>query len=181
MKLKGSLTVEASLIVPITLFVLITMLFISIYMHELTCLQAVAHRVSTSVQELLDQKGKEETQQILKNEIERLAKRDLLLQKGTLNVVCQITEGILSNRLEVRIQKEFITPFKAIDQLMNSSSSSYIKINVYSNTKFISPTRFIRGVDFIDDISSEITITNEMKEKYTDMIEQLETIIDKWV
>lgn len=181
MKLKGSFTVEASFVFPLILFVLITLLFIALYMHEITCLQAIAHRVSACAQVVLEDTNKENCQQVISEEVERLAKRDLILKQGRVKVVCQITQGLVSSHLDLNIQKEFMTPFKAVNQLMNSSRKSSLQMEVRSSTQLIDPTHIIRGIDFIDDVSSEITVTKKLKEKYSDIIDQLETIIDDWV
>ncbi len=181
MKIKGSFTIEASIIFPLVLLVLVTMITIGLYLHEMTVLQGIANAVSDHSGEILKVTDEKQWEERMKEEVYQLAQNAFLLQPSTLNVTCEVTQGLISYHLELRIKKNFKTPFRSITQLMNGSNNSFLTMEVCAKSKHTDPTRFIRGIDFLDDVSSEITLTKDLKDKYREMMDGLESMIDEWV
>lgn len=185
MRLKGSFTIEASMIFPIVLLALVAFLFIGIYVHEVTSLQAIANKLSSETSELTYKYSEEELiKKVIEEVIEEVNKltiRDLMLQQGEVTVDCKISKQLLSSQIELTITKTFMTPIKRLNQFMKDTSISKIQMQVHSTCKFNEPTRFIRAIDFMDDVTSEVTVTNDLKENYRDMMNQIKEIIDKWV
>ncbi|MBC7960211.1 MAG: hypothetical protein H7X94_10120, partial [Vallitaleaceae bacterium] len=160
MRLKASYTIEASLIFPVMVLVLVAILFIAIYVHEVTCLQAIANKVVFTAE---GQNYELESEQILIDCVEALVQRELIIKEGQLLTEVQISKGFLSNKVEIRITKDFITPFQLLNEYMNHSRLKTIQIKVEASADTFRPANCIRTVDFVDDVSSQIKVTNALK------------------
>lgn len=96
-KLKGSQTIEAALVFPVTLFAVISAMYFVFYIHDMTALDTCARY--SSICGVYEDKS---AQDIAKTNIQKI-------QLLTINTTSVWTEGIVKNK--VRYMGNFTIPF----------------------------------------------------------------------
>lgn len=186
-KIRGSYIVEASLIFPFICLVLVSILIISIYLHDVVVLKSVAH-IAVSKTDIFNNDissenyyYEESSKQQVINYITSKALQELIMKQGDFNVNYQINTTLISSQVKVDIVKDFILPFKFISKFFDGRNSFVIKIHVSSFSNRYNSPNIVRGIDFIDDMTDEINVTNEIKEKYENQINKLQNTINQWI
>ncbi|PKM51279.1 MAG: hypothetical protein CVV02_07940 [Firmicutes bacterium HGW-Firmicutes-7] len=197
MEVKGSFTVEASLIFPVISFVLIAIIYIAIYSHEKVCLQSIANGAEDEVQSFLEdtlydlrlERGLYEDlnyeggiEEHIKTYVNNTVEKTLIItNKESLNIETNITPHMGYKKIDITISKDFLTPFSFIKDLMKGKDISIIKIEVHSSSKLYQPTNTIRMIDILDDLTNDIAATKELKKKYEEILIKIEESIKQWI
>lgn len=197
MNVNGSFTVEASLIFPVISFVLITILYIAVYAHEMTCLQSIVNGAQNEVQCLYEdaqynvrlERGlyidlnyeNSIKQHITAYVMDRSEKALIMTNKERLRVDVDITPYFVYKKIDITISKNFPTPFRYVKELMVGKNINLIKVKAHSHSKLLVPADTIRMVDVMDDLTNNITATKTLKERYEEILTKIEGSINEWI
>jgi len=189
LKYRGSISIEASLIFPLVLFVLMITIYIMIYAHEMTCLKGIANRAVLEIQKHYENTNysdriqralyfDEFSEDMIREQMTKVIKKDakeqlLIKDKDNIQVEIKKQNYLIYERYELTIRKEIRGPIKSLGKWMN--------IVQKSSTKYFQPTQCIRDMDFIDDLTSEIEVIKPIKNKYYDILEKIEITINEWI
>lgn len=189
MKVKGSFTIEASLIFPMTSFILIIVLFICIYMHDKACLQNIANLAILEIKNIYEDSdyytrlnqglyiqpsNSEKINKIATEFIYNKANDNLILKNSkNINVNISILPSGFSNKVKIYIFNNYKLPF--------NFGLSIIKLEIYSEGQLLFPGSFINGIDVLNDISDNIAAIKSFKDKYHEILENIEEIIYSWI
>lgn len=197
MNKTGSFTIEASFVFPLVFFALVTLLYIMIFAHEMTCLQSLANGAALEIQKYYEEtdytsrierglyfNGEEHValEQRITAYVKNRAEHVLLIKdKHQLSIEVDFQAYVIAQKIKITIGKSFMTPFNWVGQWMNGSNTPLIMLKSYAYTKNIQPTGFVRGVDFIDDLSSEINAIKPIKDKYDGLLDKIEATLNQWI
>lgn len=187
-KIKGSISVEASLVFPIILFILMLILYIMFYIYEMVCLQSILNDALNEFQmyyEDIDYKRRIEDgiycERIDKDEIanqiaQRIkinAKQQMIIKEDNeLHVEVNINKYLICQKIELKVSKEIEIPILR---------RKYIPLKVKGHSEFYQSTDCIRGIDLIDDLSSELEGLRPIRQKYDDILYKIEDTINSWI
>lgn len=196
MEKRGNITIEASLIFPFVLLVLASSLYIIIYAHEMTCLKSLANCATLEVQKYyentdyvarienglyMDCNFDEAILQQITSYINEEAKKQLIVKDiDALNVEVNIKNYMVYQSVEVEISKGISIP-RGIREWINGYKGSLLPIKAVARTRYLQPTKCVRGVDFIDDLSSEVYAIKPLKDRYNEILEKIEATIHEWI
>lgn len=194
-KWRGSLTVEASLIFPIVFFAIVSLLYMSIYLHDSTVLKAITNEAAERFQLAYANRVDIQSGHVLTPK-ERLSKglywrwakqggyeddvsafimkeaqRRLLLKDDQLHMTTDIKNYILKQHLTIEVRKKFSTPLDPVNQLLGISTG--INMVVQSKTSMRDPAEVIRNMDYLDDLSDYLGPVKAAKEKYREKVKDI--------
>lgn len=185
----GSITIEASLVFPFILLILIITIYIIIYIHDMSCLQSIANGAMLEIQKYHEdtnytdriEKGiytdghSEETiiKQVINFINQTAAERLLIKDIDNLKIDIKMQNYLVYKKIEIYISREIGIPY--------ISKGCLTPMKVVSKTKYLQPTHCIRGLDFVDDITSEIEVIKPIKNKYDSILEEIEITIHEWI
>lgn len=194
---RGSITIEASLIFPFILLILMITIYIIIYAHEMACLQSLANSAVLEIQKYyqdsnysdriernlyFDGLSEEAISEHVINLVNQGAKEQLLIKdRESLQVEIKKQSYLIYQKFELSIKKDVSIPIKRLDNWINISCNSSIPMKAVVKTKYFQPTECIRGMDFVDDLTSEIEVVKPIKSKYNSILEKIENTINEWI
>ncbi len=181
---RGSITVEASIIVPVIILSIITVIYLGFILYQRALLQSVADRAvqngaaswenlssdiatgKTGMDRLPDEglywRLFEYKKQNKLAEIKKYA-RDLLagfnfLSPGSSDVTVEIKDYVVYKRLKVTVENSYLLPLAGVVRLFGSDGRLGIRAVSYAVVD--DPAEFIRNTDLI------INIEGELENKY---------------
>ncbi|TCT11646.1 TadE-like protein [Natranaerovirga pectinivora] len=195
-KLEGSFTIEAAFIMPIIIITIITLIYMTFYLHDMTYLQSVANNTAMKGAQSLKYIDVDmNTMNInyeninnrfiywrntnlnhrrgdLKSHFNNQIKNKLFqVQAKDITVYTEIESKGLNKYLKVDAIAEFRTPFNFISQILNGGKTIHIQVS----SKAILPDQqeFIRTVNLIEYVLNNYTIFDGLVEKYNDVLSQI--------
>ncbi|PKM94585.1 MAG: hypothetical protein CVU84_11005 [Firmicutes bacterium HGW-Firmicutes-1] len=191
MSVNGSFTVEASMIFPIISLILIVVLSIAIYTHEMACMQSIANGAQNEVQCFcesteyedrlerglyIDANFEDRLVQHINSYVKDRAEKTLIMtNKERLAIEVEVTPFMVYKKIDLSISKGFTTPFRFNYMI------GLLKIDVHSSSKLLQPANTIRMVDVMDDLTNDITATKALKERYEEILNKIEESINEWI
>lgn len=187
-KLLGSFTVEATFIVPMTIFIILALLFAAIYLYDMAVIQSQTDRVTFQASTIKRQpcdvitgeidyyaiKDKgilysfsegEETEQLY---IETESKRQMNEKKLFMQILS--TQALLEQKeSKLQIQTESNYHYMPVLQLFNPEL-----VTKESCTENYTPTEFVRAANVAINTASEIKGADKIKELFRNIMEVLE-------
>ncbi|GMQ58497.1 hypothetical protein AN1V17_28920 [Vallitalea sediminicola] len=188
-KLKGSLTVEASLVFPIVFFAVLCLIYIGIYLHDVTCMKAIVNETANRYELAYSNKIDFDTGKALSNDgrlnrglywrltddnslgqnvkkyITNQIERHLILKDDNINIHTKVTNTILKKKITITVNKDFNTPINLINKIL-SINERQLTMCVSSKVVIKDQAELIRNVDLLDDISDYIPSISKAKNKY---------------
>ncbi len=178
---KGSFTVEAALIIPVVSFVIITLLYIIIFLHDRTCLQAIVNQaVNKTALECIHQVTINGHQPVpyhtKKNKglywrlrgkyyyneadisiyIYKEIKKQLVMKElRDISITCKLKRSLLGSYVHLTVVKDAKTALKPINQLMKSPNFP-LKLCVDSKAYIHEPTEVIRNAHLLTQLLDEL-------------------------
>lgn len=192
-ELKASTTVEFSLLFIIIIFIFLFIVYTGIYLHDKSCLQGIVNGAVTVARNIENREvnyvkrieGGLYTSKFTKNEIETTIYQYIQKEVGEklfekdehVEIKVKWNSKMFYNQLEVEVSKKATTPewligafFEKINGVRNKN------ITIYICERITSRENMVRTVDFLDDVTSEIIVTKEVKDRYLKVIDD----INKW-
>lgn len=173
MKLSGSFTIEASLLLPFVILILIGIVETTIYFHDSIVLQTVADDALGQLHAMneggcFSSDNEEET--VIREFIRTKLDGALLgVKENTVSLTFEKTNYLYYQRLYLQLKAPFWRPMGiSIDDLT---------ISVEAKTDQYNPIEVVRLVDFIDDASSRISYMKEIKDYYYLWLEKMKVML----
>ena len=193
---KGSITVEASIVVPIVILSIVAFIFIGLLLYQRALLQSTADEASCagaaswcaseSVGEIAlywriyDTNTDEKIGNIEKYAQERLKNKNILKAQIT-NIHAKITDYKIYRKLEVTLENKYKIPVAGFLRIFGFNN--YFTIRVNSCAVIDEPAEFIRNVDFVIDVEKELEEKHpeikDFAQKTRDTISEIKSKIDK--
>ena len=199
----GSFTVEASLIMPLIIFIIITLIYFAFYLHDQACLQAIANQVAEKgTESLLYNEVDIDEGSIVYNSINERAiywrftdncnsktnniisygeseSKDRFFNVRSKDVVMDlaVNSNLLNKCVQVNMQAPFKTPLKFVNELLNNGKSLNIKVSSKANMN--DSVEFIRNIDLINQKGDEIECIKNVKSKYDEAINKVKDYMMK--
>jgi hypothetical protein len=198
---QGSFTIEASFIMPLVIFVIITLVYIGFYLHDMTYLQGLANegalkgakaltyperdleigRIEYSSMldrflywRFMNHHNTEYLESYIKNQI---GQNVFQVNTQKTHVETEVEKNLLHTYVKVSIRAPFETPFRFVPMLMNRGEGLYIQ--VHSKAQMPDASEFIRNIQLMDQMAEEITILQKPKQKYEEIMLELENMLKK--
>jgi hypothetical protein len=198
MKIKGSFTIEASIIFPIVFLTIAGILYFGIYMHDKTFLQSVANeaalefeysiyrstdysqRLANGLYVYSPDDGK--IASILNDYVITRTENKLLFGHGNSDLeINHNFEGVLFNKkVIITIEKPFNTGIPFVNKVL-FGSGDINQISVMATSKLNNREEIVRTVDFVDDITSELTGVKDLKSAYDEKVEAITNAIISFI
>lgn len=175
--ISGSFTLEAALILPIVLFALLAAVEFGIKIHDRTYLALISEEVLYHVENTHDQINIDDTG--TGSVITKLA------YPGLIRKPIQITsEKISSNRI-----LNSGTGWEVTADYKDQDFSAFSLLGIHHETditervslKHTDATRFVRLVDFADDVTNEVRVLQPAKATYAETIGKIEKWLEEWL
>ncbi|GAA4654754.1 hypothetical protein GCM10023142_18920 [Anaerocolumna aminovalerica] len=183
---KGSYTVEAALILPIILFIIIGLLYLGFYLHDKVKIQSVINDASTRGRELIQYEADLETGLI---DYDYYQNRSLLYPyftdftekeyKINAYLVKQLNRGLFIakvdsvtvsasfNRIHVLVNGHMDIPFREVKQFFTNNGLTFSS----ENTMEIHNTvEFIRTFDVFSGVAEKVKFIDEILQKLQKLI-----------
>lgn len=151
--MRGSATIEASLVVPICIGVIVFIILAGFYMHDRTIIQGTLGEVS-SIAEIKNRIGEKINDADIKEYFNDRIKGKVLYTKS-INV-----KSIISEK-EIIINGEFDVLFGKIPLLSQILKSKTVKTNIKSQRGITSPEDNIRNTNAIKEGVADISVEEE--------------------
>lgn len=195
-KFKGSLTVEASLVFPIVLFVVISLLYIGIYLHDVTCMKAIVNEATQRYELAYSNKIDINTGEVLSNNdrlnkglywrllthnncdkyikdfIRNKIKDNLIMKDDNIIINTKIIHNNIIKSVNIHVKKDFTTFIAPINSLL-SLNGKILTMAVSSKAIVKDQAELIRNIDMLDNISDGIPALRNSKEKYEKKISDI--------
>lgn len=180
---KGSITVEAAIVYPIVLLVLVTIIFFMIGLYRQVSILSV---VNLSVEEAIEIAKTEnaslyggltadEIKECLKN---KGARDDSLLILGNYldDADVRLDKNMFYKKINVSIYKTYPTGISFVDSMLGDEENGF---TIYAESESImrDPAEFIRNVDMISDFASRIPVVANLQGKYRNNLESINSKI----
>lgn len=144
-KLKGSCTIEASILFPLIMTVTVMMIYMAFFIHDRCVLNAAAYQAALRGSRVRTEEGKVMS-------VTSAAARELT--GGILLAATDVSPDIVITGEEIEVSYEGIMKIPAAALLFRISGSDGIHIKVRSTAKRKDPVRFIRECRFIENMAS---------------------------
>ena len=177
---RGSITVEASIIVPITILSIVALIYIGIVFYQQAQIRSAADMaveagadvwsdaladMGTGRAEMLDSAGGSLYWRLVDNEsdekLERITRytekaleKGKLLNAATTKVSVNIRDYIVYKKLEVSVENTYELPLGSLLKIFGASGRFSIKVK--SESVIDEPVELIRNVDFAIDLEKEL-------------------------
>lgn len=178
-KIKASFTIEAVFVMPILLFTIVSIIYLSFYLHDYCRLQGVTdhvlHKATLNLKHEADIKtGRVNYDEINKGIFSKSLEgsdnkeRDIetylgqLLSKGFL--ASRVTDVQVSIRLQqvfIKVEGKFVSPIKGVQGIISSGKPMAIKVKATHHN----PSDTVRMSEIILDTGSKIKGFDELKDK----------------
>lgn len=185
--IKGSFTVEAALVFPIILFVIISLIYIGFYMHDKVYIKAVIDQAAMKEGMFVKHEsefsnGKIAFEEINKRNIFDSLFGDLSSQKNVLEsyldiklsrgmfigVIKEIETEVTHSVIEIRVNVDMDIPFSLVREYFTGKSTD---ISVSSKVPIHNPAEYARLIEVVYDTSSNVKGFDQIKEKLREFIE----------
>ncbi len=208
-KIKGSFTVEASIIVPIMILSIAAVIYTGLLLYQRTIIQSAAEsaaadgaaawssgmgRIGTGkvsgnsfdkikLYRRIYDRDKEQRLEIIRSHAEALAVRGELLKPVETVIQAQITDYAVCRKLEVTITKSYILPLGGFLKIFGGSKE--IVISVKASSMLDEPVELIRNTDFVLDLERQLEENNpdikNMGDKTRNAMNNLKTRLEKFL
>lgn len=136
MNTKGSYTVEAALLMPFILGVIVALIYLGFFLHDRTVLEETVYMAALKAS-FYESKGDSYMEELMKNECENVIANKLLIAGN-----CKVTVEADSNDLMVKITGNMTYPgFRVLKSIGISGS---ISIQETEELKLVKPEQIIR-------------------------------------
>lgn len=184
-RVKGNYTVEAALLFPLVIFVIIGIIYLGFYLHDLGKVQAIVDEsqirskglvrsevnINTGILSYsnyldrtifypIDNNLKAKENQI-KNYIKTKSKKQLFISKISI-----INVELTPSKSNIRVNLDFTFPFSSIETLFIGSENMVIE----STEKIHDPMSFIRGYDVASSAGKKIDVVNQVVSQLQELI-----------
>lgn len=185
----ASFTVEASLVFSIILLILMCVINGSIYLHDRVSLQSIANQSINHLALVLNKGAHYDLRRVeglyiedinsvavsndMQNYIVDLAKNKLIGGSiDALEIVCDIENKVIYKKVNLTIE---------LDTQYMLMLGIPINFKVSTSSRIYNAEKFVRAIDFIDDTSSEVLVVKQVKDRYHDLLNKIEVIINEWI
>lgn len=199
---KGSITVEAALIVPIVIIALMTVLYIVLLIFQTCIMQITADNTAERAAAVYFSCGSYVDGSISKAEISDLGlyrrwSLNPIMQQGDLksyalrqlqansilkskNPYLDIYQrgSIISRRLEVVLSADYENPLGSLTALWGLDRK--IKLRVMAQAVVDDPAEFIRNTDFIMEAASKVPVISQFEEKWQEIINRIIEYVNRF-
>jgi len=176
---KGSITVEAAIIYPIVILVLVTLVFFMIGLYRQVSILSVVNLSVEETAELTNGKDTPLYGMLTSDEI-----KDSLMNKGEEDTPLLLFGGYLDEalvrrknnlffqKINVSVYKSYPVGVSFIDALLGEDGKGF---TIYAESEAIirDPTEFIRNVDMVSDFASRIPSIYQLKTGYRQKLENI--------
>lgn len=193
MKAKGSITIEASFILPILLLAVLTVIFLGVYMHDMSCMQSVANHAALHASSIIqkdthyelrleqglyfnhfnEQKFNDKMNAFIIEQLEPMLINQI---HNRLDIDCIIENKIVYKKVHITITYPFKTPFDRINNIFFPKSKNKV-MQAQAHAQLYDPTEVINTYEAIDDISSDIVFIQPIKKAYQEIIDKIITTL----
>lgn len=194
--LKASLTVEASMILPMVFFTIISVIYMSIYLHDVTIMRAITHealdryqlaysnKIDMATGEVLSPAARLDRglywrfgsdgsmKELVQAYIQEEGDKRMLTSDGTIDVQTVLHHYILKQNITIEVRKSFGTPLGPVNKLLGISGVDTDMV-VISRIGVKDPTEVIRNMDYLDDLSDHLSPIKEAKKAYREKIKDI--------
>lgn len=208
-KIKGSFTVEASIIVPIMILSIAAVIYMGLLLYQRTIIQSAAEtaagdgaaawpsgvggigtgKVSGSsfdkvkLYRRIYDSDKEKRLELIRNHAAALSVRGELLNPVETVIQAEIKDYAVCRKLVVSITKSYVLPVGGILRIFGGSGK--IIINVKAASMLDEPVELIRTTDFILDLEKQLEENNpgikNLGEKTRDTMNDLKAKMEKFL
>ena len=183
---NGNYTVEAALIFPLVIFIIVGLIYLAFYLHDLGKVQAILYEGQIRAKGLInnetdindkilsydnyidrtcfypiDNKFRKKEDEI-KKYIEKKSKNTLIIS-NVRNI--NVKANAFSVSLEAEVDFEF--PFKIVQEFFKGNENTVVKSNEYIH----SPTSLIRGYEVASSVGRKVDIIKIVNEKQKKLFE----------
>lgn len=198
---KGSITVEAAMIIPIVIIAVMIVLYITLIIFQICAMQLIANNVSERAAAVCTNSYSDfETGKVAKSDLEklRLYRRlglsdsfdedklkavsiNMLHKAGILTIKdasidIKHQNTILSQRVIVEISASYSNPLGGLSGIWGLGRR--LQLRVKSQAVVDDPAEFIRNSDFILETASSIPILSEFEGKWNEIITKIVEYVD---
>lgn len=195
-RLRGSLTVEAALIFPIVIFAVMCIIYIGIYLHDVTSLEVIVNETSDRYQLAYAKKIDFDTGKALSDEsrldkglywrltynkslnnnaqsyIKNQVKKRLIMNNEEIKTNIKLDNYILKKYITITVDKDFDLPVILINNLLKLRDAN-LHMCVDSRVFINDPCELIRNVNLIDDMTDYVPAINKIKDKYEEKVNDI--------
>lgn len=182
---KGSYTIEASLIFPLVLYIIISLIYLGFYLHDIGKVQAIvdecqfrskgyiakevdlttgsisySNYMGRSIFYPIDNNFKSKEGQI-KNYINTKSKDKLFISS-----ISNIEAKVSPYSIKLKVVLNFKFPFKSLETFFRGSEKSIIE----SREKLHNPTDFLRGFQVSYDLIEKVDVINKVTSKLNEIV-----------
>ncbi len=187
-RVRGSYTIEAALIFPLVLFIIISLIYLGFYLHDCGKVQAILDECQVKGKGLvtrevdlysnlqsysnyldrgilypIDNNFKYKESQI-SNYIYKTT-RDKLFISNVSNVEAQVS----LYKIELKVGLNFKFPFAILETFFAGSKETIIQ----TSGRIHNPTNFIRGFQVSHDLVKKVDLVNEVTNKLKKIVEKI--------
>ncbi len=175
--ISGSFTLESALILPIVLFALLACVEFAIQIHDRTYLVLISEEVLYHVANTHDQINIEETGTGAL--ITKLANPGLIRKPIQITAEKVASNRILSSETGWEVTADYKDQDFSVFSLLGIRHETDITERV--SLKYTDATRFVRLVDFADDVTNEVRVLQPAKATYVETIGKIEKWLEEWL
>jgi hypothetical protein len=188
--IRGSTTVEAAIIYPLVIMVLLALVFFIVGLYRqvdiLTVVNLAAEEGALQIQSgisagasskvpLYTLPSANELKESLKKQ--GLADTPLLTKGGYLNDSSVVLENkFFYKKIIVSVEKSYATGVSFIDSILGSAEDGFT-VYVKNESVVLDPAEFIRNVDMAADMTDKIPGMSGFKQKYNGLLEKIKNNI----
>ena len=207
-KIKGSFTVEASIIIPVMILSIAAVIYMGMLLYQRTIIQSAAETAAgdgaaawpsgvgdvgtgkmtgdgfdqVKLYRRIIDNDKEKRLELIKSHAEALSVRGELLKPVDTVVVADIKDYAVCRKLEVGITKSYVLPLGTFLKIFGGSGK--IVISIKAASMLDEPVELIRTTDFILDLEKELEKKNpdvkNLGEKTRDTMNGIKTKLDEF-
>ena len=182
--MKGSLTIELSFVMTVILIALMTMFSIGLLLHDMSCVSSILNEAALNGlvwlrEELKNSQGiyiKDAQEELYQGLIEEyiymeLERKVILLKAEAIELQIMINRHLLSNQITIKAD------WKNQAYFLNSF---FDKKSMTVTRRDFAGCELVRVVELADDVSEEIIILKPLKDKYWEMVDSIESLMNNW-
>lgn len=198
---RGSLTVEAALVVPIVIIAVLVMLYVMLIMFQACIMQLTANSIAETAAEQAVSPNKSIysevisknqiiheglyrrwsqgiRQQELEAEARNILKANSILESEDTRIEIKSSNHIITQGVIVRLDCKYKNPLSTLTAIWGLKKE--IGITVCAKATVDDPVEFTRNCDFIIDTASKIPAISEFQNKWLDIVNRIIDYINKY-